>query len=237
MSLKILKNKGIPFNNGILLFDYYIQLDQTNLFNFKVYQDKNTSRIKYISNCNNIIYKTDENYLNIYNISFDGFAEFNITTTPSEEYMLKINLLFLNLVIDYIKNKEASLQQTMYINLYHFINNSINIVNTTINTNTINTNNTDNTDTINTDYIIPTTTTKGPESLILSYNDIIIPFIESKTTFNAKYKYVPILLSETGRGTFTDWDFLKELYKLDNFDLFEKYKPSLANIIHFLILI
>lgn len=197
MSLKILKNKGVPFNNGILMFDYYLQLDQNTLFNFKVYQDKNTNKIKYISNVNNIIYKTDDNYLNIYNISFDSLSNFsnliNKSFNLSSEYLMKINLLFVNLVIDYIKNKELSLQQTMYINLYHFLNNSIN------------------------------------NNITISQNDIIIPFIESKNTVNSKYKYTPILLSETGRGVFTDWDFLKELYKLDGFDLFEKYRNSLQD--------
>ena len=198
MSLKILKNKGVPFNNGILLFDYYLQLDEMHLFNFKVYQDKNTNIIKYISSCNNIIYKTDDNYLNIYNISFDGIINntnnINNTTEPivltsSEEYQYKVVLLFINICIDYIKNSEVSSQQTMYSNLYHFINTCINNTNKDI--------------------------------------DIIIPFIDSKTTVNTKYKYVPVLLSEFGRGTFTDWDFLKELHKLDGFDLFEKYRNSL----------
>lgn len=193
MSLKILKNKGVPFNNGILLFDYYLQLDEMHLFNFKVYQDKNTNIIKYISSCNNIIYKTDDNYLNIYNISFDEFSEFDTTKTSSEEYQYKVVLLFINLVIDYIKNSEIISQQTMYINLYHFINTCINSTNTFNNKNF----------------------------------DIIIPFIDSKNTINTKYKYIPILLSEFGRGTFTDWDFLKELHKLDGFDLFEKYRNSL----------
>lgn len=198
MSLKILKNKGVPFNNGILLFDYYLQLDEMHLFNFKVYQDKNTNIIKYISSCNNIIYKTDDNYLNIYNISFDSIININTTEptipivlTSSEEYQYKVVLLFINICIDYIKNSEIINQQTMYSNLYHFINTCINS----------NSNNKD--------------------------IDIIIPFIDSKNTINTKYKYVPVLLSEFGRGTFTDWDFLKELHKLDGFDLFEKYRNSL----------
>lgn len=198
MSLKILKNKGVPFNNGILLFDYYLQLDEMHLFNFKVYQDKNTNIIKYISSCNNIIYKTDDNYLNIYNISFDSIININtieptipIVLTSSEEYQYKVVLLFINICIDYIKNSEIINQQTMYSNLYHFINTCINS----------NSNNKD--------------------------IDIIIPFIDSKNTINTKYKYVPVLLSEFGRGTFTDWDFLKELHKLDGFDLFEKYRNSL----------
>lgn len=235
MSLKILKNKGVPFNNGILLFDYYLQLDEMHLFNFKVYQDKNTNIIKYISSCNNIIYKTDDNYLNIYNISFDEFSEFDTTKTSSEEYQYKVVLLFINLVIDYIKNSEIISQQTMYINLYHFINNCIKQDNNTNNDNIIDMNTTinnsnilvtgDTTDTTDQSYSI---TTKVPTiTYNISHKDIIIPFIETKTTVNAKYKYVPVLLCETGRGTFTDWDFLKELYKLDNFDLFEKYKNSL----------
>ena len=238
MSLKILKNKGVPFNNGILLFDYYIQLNQTNLFNFKFYQDKNTSRIKYISTCNDIIYKTDDNYLNIYNISFNEFEEFDSSSSKSAEFMMRINLLFINLVIDYIKNITSSdnTRQTMYINLYNFINNSITSSGSIINSITSSGNNTTNYDDIsntnvtgdntNTNYTT-TTTTKEPLILTQNNNDIVIPFIENRTIVNGKYKYVPVLLSETGRGTFTDWDFLKELHNLDNFALFEKYKPSL----------
>ena len=41
MSLKFLKNKGVPFNNGILLLDYYLQLDQNILFKKSTYDKEN----------------------------------------------------------------------------------------------------------------------------------------------------------------------------------------------------